>query len=117
MGMNTGLEPDFGRRDGLIIAIVQDYQTRDVLMQAYMNKETWEETVKTGIAVFWSTSRKKRWCKGETSGNTMIVRQASLDCDRDAVLLSVSVQGDGLACHENVVSCFHNPVEFASNEV
>lgn len=104
------IEPDFEKRGGLIPAIVQDHVTKQVLMQAYMNKRAWELTFETNIVWFWSTSRDELWPKGATSGNTMTVKNLWLDCDQDCVLISVQVQGDGLACHEGKVSCFYNQV-------
>jgi len=90
--------------NGLIAAIAQDIQTGQVLMIAYMNKETLAETLQTGIMVYWSRSRKKRWLKGETSGNVQTVKEVYRDCDGDALLFKV--QQKGVACHEGYKSCF-----------
>jgi phosphoribosyl-AMP cyclohydrolase len=100
------IEIDFDKGDGLIPAVVQDAATGEVLMMAYMNRESWEATVKTGKATFWSRSRKKLWLKGESSGNVQLVREIRLDCDGDTLLLKVEQIG-GAACHTGHRSCFH----------
>lgn len=91
--------------DGLIPAIVQDYDTGAVLMMAYMNREAVGKTIESGETWFWSRSRKKFWHKGETSGNTQKVREIYYDCDKDTLL--VKVVQKGAACHEGYFSCFH----------
>ena len=95
--------------DGLVPAVVQDADSGDVLMLAYMNEEAWERTVATGRAWFWSRSRAQLWEKGATSGNRMAVVEARLDCDDDAVLLRVHPAGP--ACHTGATSCFFTGVE------
>ena len=80
--------PDFSRGDGLLPAIAQDADTGEVLMLAYMNAESYAETLATGRAVYYSRSRKKLWRKGEESGNVQLVRAIYVDCDRDTILLS-----------------------------
>lgn len=102
-----GLEPKFAE-NGLVVAIAVDYRDGTVLMQAYMNKEAWQETLKTGNATYFSRSRNKLWVKGEESGNTQKVKEIRLDCDRDSVLLFV--EQNGVACHTNNRSCFFTPV-------
>ena len=104
------MEPNFNKTDGLIPAIVQDAETRDVLMLAYMNKASWEATVQTGKATFWSRSRQKLWLKGESSGHVQIVKQIYLDCDDDTILLQVEQLG-GAACHTGHRSCFYRRLE------
>ncbi len=104
------MEPNFNKTDGLIPAIVQDAETRDVLMLAYMNKASWEATVQTGKATFWSRSRQKLWLKGESSGYVQIVKQIYLDCDDDTILLQVEQLG-GAACHTGHRSCFYRRLE------
>jgi len=89
---------------GLIPAIVQDASTREVLTLAYMNRESLARTLETKQTWFWSRSRNQLWHKGETSGNTQEVVNLALDCDRDAVI--VSVKPAGPACHTGAVSCF-----------
>ena len=89
---------------GLVPAIVQDASTREVLTLAYMNRESLARTLKTKQTWFWSRSRNELWHKGETSGNTQEVVNLALDCDRDAII--VSVKPAGPACHTGAVSCF-----------
>ena len=101
---------DFPRAAGLVPAIVQDHDTGEVLMLAYMNQEAWNRTLATGRAHFWSRSRKKLWCKGETSGHIQEIREIYVDCDLDTVLLKVHQVG-GAACHEGYRSCFYRKVE------
>ncbi len=107
-----GLDPDFKKMSGLIVAVAQDYQTKEVLMQAFMNRQAWEKTLESKKAWFWSRSRKKLWLKGNTSGNIMKVKEIRLDCDCDCVLLSVEVCGDKVACHTGSRSCFSLPLNF-----
>ncbi|MBN2578751.1 MAG: phosphoribosyl-AMP cyclohydrolase [Pirellulales bacterium] len=101
--------PDFARGDGLLPAVVQDAQTGEVLMLAYMSPESYAETLATGRAVFYSRSRKKLWRKGEQSGHVQHVKAVYLDCDRDCLLLKVEQVG-GAACHEGYKSCFFRQV-------
>jgi phosphoribosyl-AMP cyclohydrolase len=101
---------DFPRAGGLVPAIVQDHDTGEVLMLAYMNQEAWNRTLATGRAHFWSRSRQKLWCKGETSGHIQEIREVFVDCDLDTVLLKVHQVG-GAACHEGYRSCFYRKVE------
>ena len=91
--------------EGLIPAIAQDFQSGVILMQAWMNRESLQLTVKTGRAVYWSRSRQKLWRKGEESGHTQKVKEIRLDCDGDTILLLVE-QKDGIACHTGEHSCF-----------
>ena len=94
--------------NGLICAIAQDYETGEVLMQAYMNAEALEKTLETGYAHYYSRSRKALWKKGETSGHTQKVISASFDCDRDCLLMQVEQKG--AACHTGARSCFFDGV-------
>ena len=96
---------DFTKAGGLICAIAQDYATQQVLMVAWMDPAALAETIATGRAVYYSRSRKRLWRKGEESGHVQLVRAIRLDCDGDAVLLSVEQVG-GVACHEGYASCF-----------
>ena len=89
---------------GLAPAIVQDAETGEVLMLAWMNRDTLQQTLDTGLATFWSRSRSQVWVKGATSGNRQKVRAIRLDCDRDAILLRVDPEGP--ACHTGARSCF-----------
>ncbi|MCR4412080.1 MAG: phosphoribosyl-AMP cyclohydrolase [Thermoguttaceae bacterium] len=101
--------PDFSKGDGLLPAIAQDAQTGEVLMLAYMNAESFAETLATGRAVYFSRSRKKLWRKGEESGHVQRVRAVYLDCDADTILLKVEQVG-GAACHTGYKSCFYRQV-------
>jgi phosphoribosyl-AMP cyclohydrolase / phosphoribosyl-ATP pyrophosphohydrolase len=94
---------------GLIPAVLQDVDTKEVLMVAYMNKESLEETLATGKACFWSRSRQKLWLKGETSGNYQYVKEIRVDCDQDTLLLMVKPAGP--ACHTGNQSCFYRRVD------
>ena len=104
------MQPDFDKAGGLVAAIAQDADTGQVLMIAWMNREAWEETLRTKRAVYFSRSRGKLWRKGEESGNVQEVRDVYVDCDADAVLLKVDQLG-GAACHEGYKSCFFRQVE------
>jgi phosphoribosyl-AMP cyclohydrolase len=108
------LQPDFDKSGGLLPAIAQDAATGHVLMLAWMNREAWEETLRTRRAVYFSRSRNKLWRKGEESGNVQEVREVYLDCDADTILLKVHQVG-GAACHEGYASCFFRRIE--GNEV
>jgi phosphoribosyl-AMP cyclohydrolase len=101
--------PDFAKGDGLLPAIAQDAATGAVLMLAYMNQESYAETLATGRAVYFSRSRNKLWRKGEESGNAQMVKSIFLDCDADTILLKVDQIG-GAACHEGYASCFFRQV-------
>lgn len=94
---------------GLIPAIVQDAQTGEVLMMAWMNREALQRTIETGKATYWSRSRQKFWVKGETSGHFQEVEAVYVDCDADVVLLKV--RQEGAACHEGYRSCFFRQVD------
>ncbi len=96
---------------GLIPAILQDADTREVLMVAYMNEEALRRTVESGDAWFWSRSRRELWHKGATSGNYQRVERIQVDCDGDAIL--VDVHPDGPACHTGAISCFFQSAEEA----
>ena len=96
--------------DGLVAAIAQDDATGDVLMLAYMTRDTLRQTLKTGVMTYWSRSRQKVWVKGETSGNVQRVKSAYVDCDGDALLFRVEQVG-GAACHTGHRSCFYRRVE------
>jgi len=89
---------------GLVSAIAQDARTGEVLMIAYMNRETLSETLETGKMVYFSRSRQKRWLKGETSGHLQTVQELFIDCDGDALLFKINQAG--AACHEGYFSCF-----------
>ena len=101
---------DFSKSGGLIPAIAQDATTGQVLMLAWMNQEAYDETVRTGRAVYYSRSRGKLWRKGEESGHVQEVRGIFIDCDADTILLKVHQIG-GAACHEGYASCFFRRVD------
>ena len=98
----------------LIPAIAQDSKTGEVLMLAYMNRESLAQTLETGKATYWSRSRNEIWVKGATSGHTQEVVAISLDCDGDALLLKVNQVG--AACHTGDKTCFHNPLEISADK-
>ena len=103
------IELDFKKSGGLIPAIAQDWKTGEVLMLAYINEESWKETLSTGHGVYWSRSRSKLWHKGEESGNVQIVKEILVDCDADTVIFKVEQVG-GAACHEGYHTCFFRRV-------
>jgi len=105
------VQMDFAKtQDGLIPAIAQDWQTGEVLMLAYLNEEAWQRSLATGVATYWSRSRRKLWIKGETSGHVQRIKEIRLDCDLDTVLFKVEQVG-GAACHEGYRSCFFRRLE------
>ena len=104
------IELDFNKMNGLIPAIIQDYNTKDVLMLGFMNPEAWEATLSTGKATFYSRTRQKLWVKGKTSGHEQIVKEIRVDCDDDTILLLVEQVG-GAACHTGYRSCFFKKIE------
>lgn len=108
-GTCSGALPDFTCGDGLLPAIAQDAETGEVLMLAYMNAESFAETVATGRAVYYSRSRGRLWRKGEESGHVQLVSSILVDCDGDTLLLRVRQTG-GAACHEGYRSCFFREV-------
>lgn len=101
-------------KDGLVPAVVQDSENGQVLMVAYMNRESVQRTLTTGRTCFWSRSRQKFWVKGETSGNVQVVKSVSVDCDKDCLL--VKIDQTGAACHEGYRSCFFREVDAEGNE-
>ena len=103
------IEINFEKGDGLVPCIVQDAQTLQVLMLAYMNKESLEKTMETGLATYWSRSRKSIWVKGETSGHYQHVKEILVDCDEDTIL--IKVDQDKAACHTGKYSCFYRNID------
>lgn len=93
---------------GLIPAIIQDDENKEILMVGYMNHEAVRKTLESGRVCFWSRSRQEYWIKGETSGHTQTVRSVALDCDGDALLIKVEQKGG--ACHVGYRSCFFREV-------
>ena len=110
------IELDFKKSGGLIPAIAQDWKTGEVLMLAYINEESWKETLRTGHGVYWSRSRSKLWHKGEESGNVQIVKEILVDCDADTVIFKVEQVG-GAACHTGYRTCFFRKVAGDTLEV
>ena len=104
------LNLDFNKTGGLVPAIVQDDETGEILMLAYMNQEAFNATLSTGKATYYSRSRQTLWVKGETSGNVQLVKEIRIDCDDDTVLIKVEQLG-GAACHTGHRSCFFKKVE------
>lgn len=105
---NTNPEISYNAQ-GLVPAIVQNFMSKKVLMMAWMNAEAFQLTQKTGQAYFWSRSRNQLWHKGETSGNTMQVKEILIDCDGDTILLLVDPAGP--ACHTGHETCFYRSLE------
>lgn len=91
--------------DGMIPVVTQDYKTNEVLMVAYMNKESYKKTIETGKMTYWSRSRNELWTKGETSGHLQYVKSLMIDCDNDTIL--AKVEQIGAACHTGNRSCFY----------
>jgi len=100
---------DWNKSNGLIPVVVQDAESKAMLMLAYANKEALEKTLKTGFAHYWSRSRGKLWMKGETSGHTQRIKRVVADCDYDALLYIVEQAGP--VCHTGAETCFHHKFE------
>ena len=107
--------PDFDKHS-LLPVIAQDFESGDVLMLAYMNREAYEETLNTGRVCYYSRSRQKLWRKGEESGNIQEVKELFFDCDADTLLVKVNQIG-GAACHEGYRSCFFRQITPSTGEV
>jgi len=107
--MNILDKVDFEKNDGIIPAIAQDATTNEVLMMAYMDKQSLELTLSTGFAHYYSRSKQKLWKKGETSGHTQEIVDVLLDCDNDTVLLKINQEG--VACHTGRKSCFFTSIK------
>jgi len=110
------MELDFAKGGGLIPVIIQDFQSGDVLMLAYMNREAWESTLSSGKATYFSRSRQTLWVKGESSGKVQLVKEIYVDCDEDTVLLKVEQVG-GAACHTGFRSCFYRRLKEGNWEI
>ena len=112
----SNVRPDFSKSpNGCLPAVAQDEATGEVLMLAYMNEESFQETLSTGRAVYFSRSRNRLWRKGEESGHVQTVSSIRIDCDADAILLQVSQKG--AACHEGFRTCFFREVNSAGTSV
>ena len=112
--MELNFRLNMGGED-LVIAIAQDWQTNEVLMVAFMNKEAVEQTLKTKKAHYYSTSRQKQWLKGESSGNVQTVKEMYIDCDADAIIMKVDQIG--AACHEGYRSCFFRQLDINKENI
>ncbi len=97
-------------KNGLVPVITQDAETDDILMFAWMNSESLEKTLKTGVMTYWSRSREMQWVKGEISGNIQEVQEAFVDCDADCLLFKVVQKGLKAACHKGYCSCFYRKI-------
>lgn len=104
------LQLDFDKFNGLVPAIIVDYDSGDVLMLGFMSEEAWERTLSDGEMVYFSRTRNKLWKKGETSGHVQRVKEIYIDCDEDTVLIKVEQIG-GAACHTGHRSCFYRKIE------
>lgn len=109
----TVFAPKFDANN-LIVCVTIEHATREILMVAYMNQEALNKTLKTGVAHYWSRSRAVLWRKGDTSGQVQKVVSLKIDCDQDALVLSVEPGGDGKACHTGRKSCFYRLVKSSS---
>lgn len=98
----------------MVAGIAQDAKSGEVLMLGFLNAESYAKTLESGFVTFWSRTRSKLWMKGETSGNRLRIVDMATDCDNDALLFKVEVEGDGLVCHEGTVSCFTKPIAAAT---
>ena len=112
--MELNFRLNMGGED-LVIGIAQDWQTNEVLMVAFMNKEAVEQTLKTKKAHYYSTSRQKQWLKGESSGNVQTVKEMYIDCDADAIIMKV--EQIGAACHEGYRSCFFRQLDIDKESI
>lgn len=92
------IDIDFGKGNGLVPAVIQDYKSSEVLMLGFMNREALQKTIESGWVYFWSRSKNKLWMKGEESGNKLRVKEVFKDCDNDSLLIKVELIGDNV-CH------------------
>jgi phosphoribosyl-AMP cyclohydrolase len=108
------MEIDFEKMQGLAPAVIQDAATGELLMVGFMNQKALEVSLGTGFVTFYSRTRQALWTKGETSGNRLQIVSAWTDCDRDTVLMRVSVLGEGKVCHTGSRSCFTEELELGA---
>jgi phosphoribosyl-ATP pyrophosphohydrolase/phosphoribosyl-AMP cyclohydrolase len=106
------IQLDFAKMNGLLPAVVQHHQTRDVLMVGFMNRDAWNATRQKGLVTFWSRARRALWTKGETSGNVLRVVRVWTDCDGDTVLIAADPAGP--TCHTGAYSCFFQEIDLAA---
>ncbi len=104
------MQLNFSKLDGLLPVIIQDAGSGDILMLGFMNQDAWEKTQATGRVHYFSRTRGKLWCKGETSGHVQLVREILVDCDDDTLLIKVEQVG-GAACHTGYRSCFYRQIQ------
>jgi len=122
--LEEGMEftPQFDKRGGLLPVAVQETDSGQLLMLASINEEALHQTIETGLATFWSTSRNKLWVKGETSGDFLTIDHILVDCDQDAFVYQVTLQGDGV-CHtydrsgKHRKACFYRNVDIKNNQL
>lgn len=105
----SDIDIDFKKGDGLVPAIIQDYESGEVLMLGFMNKEALQKTLKSGWVYFWSRSKKRLWMKGEQSGNKLKVKEILQDCDGDSILIKAELVGK-YVCHTGNKTCFYQEV-------
>jgi len=101
---------DFGKGNGLVPAIIQDYKSGEVLMLGYMNREALQKTLDSGWVYFWSRSKGRLWMKGEESGNKLKVKEVFEDCDKDSLLIKAELIGENV-CHTGNKSCFYERIK------
>lgn len=112
----------FDKRGGLLPVIVQEYDSGQILMLGYANRQAFENTIETGKATFWSTSRNKLWIKGEQSGNALLLKKILVDCDQDAIIYQIELIGDGV-CHtidengKHRKACFYRSYDSKQNKL
>lgn len=116
------MRPDFSKRNGLLPVIVQDRESKKVLMLGYSDEAALQKTLSTRMATFWSTSRQSLWTKGETSGDYLYVHEVWIDCDQDALLYLVEMQGQGVCHTRNAAglarrSCFYRAYDFEKRQL
>jgi phosphoribosyl-ATP pyrophosphohydrolase/phosphoribosyl-AMP cyclohydrolase len=111
----SDIQLDFNKMNGLLPAVVQHHETRDVLMVGFMTREAWEMTLTKGLVTFWSRDRQVLWTKGETSGNVLRVKAISCDCDNDTILIAADPAGP--VCHTGSPSCFFKEIELPAEVV
>lgn len=110
------LQPKFDG-NGLIPVITTEYKSGLVLMHGYMNDEALSKTIETGLAHYWSRSRKTLWKKGQTSGLYQNIKEIKIDDDQDCLWISVDIKGNGASCHVGFKSCFYRKITYANNFV
>ena len=114
--MTNWIENIRWNEDGLLPVIVQEVGTAKIIMFAWMNRETLEESIKQKKAIYWSRSRNQVWIKGESSGHYQYIEDILLDCDNDSLLIKV-IQEGGIACHTGRKSCFYNRINMETNQI